>query len=187
MENKKVALILAPGYEEGEALFTVDIIRRGGFDIDIVGLEGPQVTGAHDITALADTVFDGSLDGYDMVILPGGYGGAATMRDNDALRAALCKMDAEGKWVCAICAAPIVLDRAGLLDGKKFTCYPSTAAEITAPGSQRVDDIVYVDGNRVYSQGPGTTLPFAYTLVDVLGGDGDKLREAMLFNKMMSC
>ena len=180
----KVAVMLAPGFEEGEALMTVDILRRGGMDVDAVGLEGPQVTGAHDVTALADTVFDGSLDGYDMVVLPGGYGGAAAMRDHDGFRAAVRALDEAGKWVCAICAAPIALDRAGLLDGKKYTCYPSTRAEIQAEGAEWVDQVVYVDGNRVYSQGPGTTFAFAYELVDVLGGDSSPLREAMLYNKV---
>ena len=182
----KVAVMLAPGFEEGEALMTVDILRRGGMEVSAVGLFGKEVKGAHDVIALADVVFDGSLDGYDMVVLPGGYGGAAAMRDHDGFLDAVRKLDAEGKWVCAICAAPIALDRAGLLDGRKFTCHPSTAAEIKAPGAERVDDIVYVDGNRVYSQGPGTTFAFAYALVEVLGGDAEKLREAMLYNKLLA-
>ncbi|MDO4538618.1 MAG: DJ-1/PfpI family protein [Coriobacteriales bacterium] len=181
---KKVAVMLAPGYEEGEALMVVDIIRRGGFEVDAVGLLGDKVTGGHGVTALADTVFDGSLDQYDMVVLPGGYDGAAAMRDHDGFLEAVRKMDAEGKWVCAICAAPIALDRAGLLDGRRFTCYPTTAAKIAAPGATWVDEVVLVDGNRVYSQGPGTTFHFAYALVDVLGGNADKLREAMLYNKV---
>ena len=182
---KRVAVMLAPGYEEGEALMVVDIIRRGGFEVDAVGLLGREVAGGHGVTALADKVFDGSLEGYDMVVLPGGYDGAAAMRDHDAFLDAVRAMDAAGKWVCAICAAPIALDRAGLLDGKTYTCYPTTAASIEAPGSTWVDEVVYVDGNRVYSQGPGTTFHFAYALVDVLGGDGDKLREAMLYNKVL--
>lgn len=182
---KKVAVMLAPGYEEGEALMVVDIIRRGGFECDAVGLLGEQVTGGHGVTALADKVFDGSLDGYDMVVLPGGYDGAAAMRDHDGFLAAVRELDAQGKWVCAICAAPIALDRAGLLDGRRYTCYPTTTAKIEAPGSEWVDEIVYVDGNRVYSQGPGTTFHFAYALVEVLGGDAEKLRTAMLYNKVL--
>ncbi len=182
---KKAAVILAPGYEEGEALMVVDIIRRGGFECDALGLLGEQVEGGHGIIALADKVFDGSLDGYDMVVLPGGMGGAVAMRDNDAFLEAVRKMDAEGKWVCAICAAPIALDRAGLLNGRTYTCFPTTAARIQAPGSEWVDELVHVDGNRVYSQGPGTTFHFAYALVDALGGDGDALREGMLYNKVL--
>jgi 4-methyl-5(b-hydroxyethyl)-thiazole monophosphate biosynthesis len=182
---KKIAVMLAPGYEEGEALMVVDILRRGGFEVDALGLLGLQVTGGHGVTALADKVFDGSLEGYDMVVLPGGYDGAAAMRDHDGFLAAVREMDAAGKWVCAICAAPIALDRAGLLDGRSYTCYPTTAAQIQAKDATWVDEVVYVDGNRVYSQGPGTTFHFAYALVDALGGDGDKLRQAMLYNKVL--
>ena len=182
---KNIAVMLAPGYEEGEALMVVDILRRAGFDCDAVGLLDGQVTGGHGITALADKVFDGSLDAYDMVVLPGGYDGAAALRDHDGFQEALKAADARGAWVCAICAAPIALDRAGLLDGRRYTCYPTTAAKIEAPGSEWVDEIVYVDGKRVYSQGPGTTFAFAYALVEVLGGDAGKLREGMLYNKVL--
>lgn len=182
---KKIAVMLAPGYEEGEALFVVDILRRGGFEACALGLEGLQVTGTHDITALADAVFDGSLEGYDMVVLPGGYGGAAAMRDDDAFLAALREADERGALVAAICAAPIALDRAGLLEGKRYTCYPTTAAQIKADATW-VDELVVQDGNLIFSQGPGTTLHFAYYLVDVLGGDGDKLRNAMLYSKVLA-
>ena len=129
-------------------------------------------------------MFSETLEGYDMVVLPGGYGGAAAMRDHDGLQAALREMDAQGKLIAAICAAPIALDRAGLLAGKRYTCYPTTAAQIEAEGATWVDEIVVHEGNLILSQGPGTTLHFAYDLVDTLGGDGDKLREAMLYSKV---
>lgn len=182
--GKKAAVILAPGYEEGEALLTVDIIRRGGFECDAVGLLGDEVTGGHAITAKADVVFDGSLEGYDLVVLPGGYDGAATMRDHDGLIAAIQAHAAAGKLIAAICAAPIGLDRAGLLEGRRYTCYPTTRAEIKAQ-AEWVDELVVTDGNVITSQGPGTTFPFAYALVDALGGDGDKLREAMRYNRAL--
>ena len=111
----KVALIAAPGCEEGETLTIVDMIRRAEIEIDMVGLGAAEIAGTHHITMRCDTVFDGSLDGYDMVVLPGGYGGSDAMRDNGELVAALQKMAAEDKLVCAICAAPEALGRAGLL------------------------------------------------------------------------
>ena len=94
---KKAAVMLAPGYEEGESLFVVDIIRRGGFACDAIGLESLQVTGCNGITAVADKVFDGSLEGYDLVVLPGGMPGAANLAANDALIEAVRKMADEGK------------------------------------------------------------------------------------------
>ena len=183
--STKVAVMLAPGYEEGEALMVVDIMRRAGFECDAVGLLGREVTGGHDVTALADEVFGGSLAGYDLVVLPGGYDGSAAMRDHDGFLSALCEHVAKGGKYAAICAAPIALDRAGLLDGKRFTCYPTTAAKIEAD-AEWVDEIVVTDGNLMTSQGPGTAFHFAYALVDWLGGDAEKLREGMLYNKVLS-
>lgn len=181
----KVAVMLAPGYEEGEALMVVDIMRRAGFECDAVGLLGREVTGGHGVTALADEVFEGSLEGYDLVVLPGGYDGSAAMRDHDGFLAALREHVAQGGKYAAICAAPIALDRAGLLDGKRFTCYPTTAAQIEAD-AEWVDEIVVTCDNLMTSQGPGTTFHFAYALVEWLGGDAEKLREGMLYNKVLS-
>jgi 4-methyl-5(b-hydroxyethyl)-thiazole monophosphate biosynthesis len=181
---KKAAVMLAQGYEEGESLFVVDIIRRGGFECDVVGLESQQVTGCNGITALADKVFDGSLDGYDLVVLPGGMPGAANLAANDALIEAVKKMAAEGKLVASICAGPMSLDRAGLLDGRRFTCFPTRKDTIGQKG-EWVDELVVRDGNVITSQGPGTTLHFAYALVDALSGNGDALREGMLYRKVL--
>ncbi len=180
---KKAAVMLAPGYEEGESLFVVDIIRRGGFECDSIGLDGKQVTGCNGITALADKVFDGTLDGYDLVVLPGGMPGAANLAANDELISAVRKMAGEGKLVASICAGPMSLDRAGLLDSRRFTCYPTRKDEIGKDG-EWVDEVVVRDGNVITSQGPGTTLSFAYALVDALGGDGEALRNRMLYTKV---
>lgn len=176
----KVAVIFAPGFEEGEGLAVVDIMRRAEITCDIVGLLGSEVTGGHDICVRADKVFDGSLDDYDMVVLPGGLGGAEAMRDNESFLSAVRAMDQAGKWVCAICAAPIALGRAGLLEGRTFTCYPTTAPKIENPGTW-VDEIVCVDGNLLTSQGPGTAYAFAYALVDALGVDSEPVKQRMVY------
>ncbi len=176
----KVAVIFAPGLEEGEGLTIVDIMRRAEVSCDIVGLLGSEVTGGHDITMRADRVFDGSLDEYDMVVLPGGLGGAEAMRDDERLLDAIRKMDADGKWVTAICAAPIVLGRAGLLEGRSFTCYPTTAPKIENPGTW-VDEVVHTDGRLITSQGPGTAYAFSYALVDALGVDSEPVKQRMVY------
>ena len=183
---KKVAVMLATGYEEGESLFVVDIIRRGGFECESVGLNDAQVTGCHDITALADKVFDGSLDEYDMVVVPGGMPGAANLADDQRFVDALRTFgNTKGKLVASICAGPMSLDRAGLLAGRTFTCFPTRKDSIGKDGTW-ADEVVVRDGNVITSQGPGTTLHFAFALVDALGGDGDKLRNAMLYTKALS-
>ncbi len=181
----KVAVMLATGYEEGESLFVVDIMRRAGFECDSVSIEGEQVTGCHGITALADVVFDGSLDAYDAVVVPGGLPGASNLAECEPFVTALRKMYDDGKLVSSICAGPMSLDEAGILDGKRFTCFPSRKDSIGTKGTW-ADELVVQDDNVLTSQGPGTTLHFAYALVDALGGNGDALRDGMLYSKVLS-
>ena len=174
----KVAVILADGFEEIEALTVVDVLRRANITCHMVGFEA-QVTGSHAIQVQADRVFDGDLSEYDMIVLPGGMPGSAHLRDNEQLIAELQKFEQVGKKVAAICAAPIVLNRAGLLKDKGFTCYDGVQEQI-ADGYYRKETVV-VDGQLTTSRGPATALAFAYNLVEQLGGDADALREAMLY------
>ena len=176
----KVAVIAAPGCEEGETLTIVDMIRRAEIPCEMVGLEAEEVAGTHHIAMRCDTVFDGSLDAYDMVVLPGGYGGSDAMRDNAPLIAALQKAAAEGKWVCAICAAPEALGRAGLLEGKRFTCYPGVKDQIENAGTW-VDEAVVTDGNIITGQGPAFAYAFAFALVDALGGDSQTVKNRTIY------
>ena len=175
---KKVALMLANGFEEIEALTVVDVLRRAGFICDMIGFE-EAVTGSHQIIVKADQVWNGNLSAYDMVVLPGGMPGSTNLRDDDRLMEVLQEFQAEGKFVAAICAAPIALDRAGLLNGKNFTCYDGVEANIENGSYQK--QTVVVDGKLITSRGPSTALPFAYELVHQLGGDADQLASSMLF------
>lgn len=174
----KVAVILADGFEEIEALTVVDVLRRANITCHMVGFEA-RVTGSHDIQVQADRVFDGDLSDYDMIVLPGGMPGSANLRDHELLIAELQKCEQVGKKVAAICAAPIVLNRAGLLKDKEFTCYDGVQEQI-ADGHYRKETVV-VDGQLTTSRGPATALAFAYNLVEQLGGDANGLREAMLY------
>ena len=106
---KKAAIILAPGFEEGETLTIVDIIRRANLQCDIVGFD-KEVEGGHEIVVRCDHLLDETLLDYDMVILPGGYGGAHAMKDNQKLISYLKQMNIKDKFICAMCAAPIVLE-----------------------------------------------------------------------------
>ena len=174
----KVAVILADGFEEIEALTVVDVLRRANITCHMVGFEA-QVTGSHAIQVQADRVFDGDLSDYDMIVLPGGMPGSANLRDHELLIAELQKCEQVGKKIAAICAAPIVLNRAGLLKDKGFTCYDGVQEQI-ADGHYRKETVV-VDGQLTTSRGPATALAFAYNLVEQLGGDANGLREAMLY------
>lgn len=174
----KVAVMLANGFEEIEALAPVDIFRRADFQCDMIGLTSIRVEGSHAIKVEADSLFDGDLSQYDLIVLPGGMPGSTNLRDDDRLIAELQKAVTNGKRVAAICAAPIVLDRAGLLAGRRYTCFPGKEADI-ASGSH-VENNVVVDGPIITSRGAGTSLDFAYTLVDLLGGDGQGLARVMV-------
>ena len=174
----KVAVILADGFEEIEALTVVDVLRRANITCHMVGFEA-RVTGSHAIQVQADRVFDGDLSDYDMIVLPGGMPGSANLRDHELLIAELQKCEQIGKKLAAICAAPIVLNRAGLLKDKEFTCYDGVQEQI-ADGHYRKETVV-VDGQLTTSRGPATALAFAYNLVEQLGGDANGLREAMLY------
>ena len=174
----KVAVILADGFEEIEALTVVDVLRRANITCHMVGFEA-QVTGSHAIQVQADRVFDGDLSDYDLIVLPGGMPGSANLRDHELLIAELQKCEQAGKKVAAICAAPIVLNRAGLLKDKEFTCYDGVQEQI-ADGHYRKETVV-VDGQLTTSRGPATALAFAYNLVEQLSGDANGLREAMLY------
>ena len=174
----KVALILAPGFEEIEALTPVDVLRRADISCDLLGFD-QTVTGSHGITVTVDALWQGDLSAYDMVVLPGGMPGSAHLRDDERLMAALKDMQASDKWIAAICAAPLALARAGVLVGKNFTCYDGVEREI-ADGNYRKETVVR-DGKLITSRGPSTALAFAYELVEVLGGDAQKLREGMLY------
>lgn len=184
---KKAAVLLAEGFEEGESLFVIDIFRRAKIACDGVSLKDELVRGSHDIYVKADRILDAETkNDYDMVILPGGLPGATNLRDNDLVIDWVQSFAADPeKYVAAICAAPMVLARAGVSKGRRLTSYPADKYRTLFQDAEYVDDpdeIVVVDGHLITSRGPGTTLPFAYRLVEIMGGDAESLKEAMLYN-----
>ncbi|MBQ0082755.1 MAG: DJ-1/PfpI family protein [bacterium] len=162
-------LFLAPGFEEIEALATVDILRRADISVTTVSiLDTPVVPGAHNVPVTADTVIGNvDLNNAEMLILPGGMPGAtnlaATKRLTDALLTAKCR-------IAAICASPaVVLAPLGILNGKEAICYPGFESKLT--GSRISDNVVVTDGNVTTAAGPGFTMEFALELVRLLRSD----------------
>ncbi|MBN2625109.1 MAG: DJ-1/PfpI family protein [Spirochaetales bacterium] len=185
---KKIAVLLAEGYEEGESLFLIDILRRGKLKCDSISISGDSVvTGGHGISVVADGVLDDSIMNYDMVVLPGGLPGAENLRNSskviETVRA--FSRDSE-KYVAAICAAPMVLSEAGISSGKKLTSYPADKYRDLFADAEYVDELVVIDGHLITGQGPAVTMEFAYTLLDVLGGNSAPLKEGMLYNKLLA-
>jgi len=176
---KKIAVMIAEGFEEGEALTIVDVLRRAQFECDAVGLTEEYVTGGHNITIQCDAVFDESMTEYDMIVLPGGYEGAVNLKENDALMETLKKFNQENKKIAAMCAAPIALDRAGVLEGKQYTAYVGYDEKIST--GQYQENIVVVDGNLITSRGPATVYAFSYVLIDELGGDSQAVKNRMIY------
>lgn len=167
---KKAALFLAKGFEEIEALGTVDILRRAQIEIDTVSITDYNiVSGAHNIAVTADKTFnDTDFGHYDMLILPGGMPGAKNLNEHIDLKNLITEFNSKGKYIAAICAAPMILGGMGLLEGKRATCYPGFEAELI--GAKITGDNVVVDNNIITGKGPGLVFDFGLRLVELLMG-----------------
>ncbi|MBN2534970.1 MAG: DJ-1/PfpI family protein [Spirochaetales bacterium] len=165
----KIALILAEGFEEVEAVTPADFLDRAGVKVFLTGVTGKTVKGAHGITIAADCTLEELPGDIDGVIIPGGMPGSANVASSSRAIALIKKINREGKLVAAICAAPaIVLEKAGVLEGKKATCFPGMENRLT--NSTFSNERVVVDGNIITSRAPGTAAEFALTLVEILAG-----------------
>ena len=172
-------LFLADGAEEIEAVTILDVLRRGS--VRVLGMSVTptlRIQGSRNVAFLADTLWDDTLvSAAAALILPGGLKGMETLRADTRVLAALCAAHAAGKWVAAICAAPLVLLRAGLLEGKDATCHPDVQSQLVGANIQSGKDVV-VDGNVITSRGPATSMAFAVELVRALSGDATARRVA---------
>ena len=186
--KKRVMVILAEGFEEGETTTILDVLRRAGFEADGVSLTGELVTGAHGMRLAADRILSGNADAfkdYDMIVLPGGWGAADNMAASEELRELLRWYNAEpDRYVAAMCAAPGVLAKAGITTGKTVTSYPGPKLEPLFADAHYVTDTVAFDDHLITSRGPATALPFAFALVDQLGGDSAYIKERFLYRAL---
>ena len=186
---KRVMVILADGFEEGETTTIIDILRRADFETDGVSINGGEiVTGTHGMRLFADQVMGDKTEefhDYDMIVLPGGWGAADNMAADQRLTQLLQWYDAQPeKYVAAMCAAPGVLAKAGITKGRRVTSYPGPKLEPLFTEANYVTDTVTFDDHMVTSRGPATVLPFAFALVDVLGGDSAFIKERFLYNAL---
>jgi protein deglycase len=166
---KRVLVPLAEGFEEIEAVTIVDILRRAGIEVVVASLSGSPVTGSHGIRVAADTPLDALAEqDFDMIALPGGMPGAEHLRKDARVSEAVLRLHGKGRPVAAICAAPMVLAAAGVLDGRRATSYPGFLKD--AERATVVGDAVVVDRGVITSRGPGTALDFALALVEELEG-----------------
>lgn len=165
-------LLLAPGFEEIEAVTIADVLRRAGVKVTIAGIvEGP-IRGSHDIALGVDArLEDVKAGAFDAVVLPGGMPGAKHLRESPRVLDLVRAFERDGKLVAAICAAPTVLEAAGVLRDKRATSYPG----FDLPSAKQSDERVVEDGKLVTSRGPGTAMDFALALVRrLVGADAER-------------
>lgn len=167
-----MALVLVPlaeGFEDLEAITITDLMRRAQIDVVTAGLKPGPVRGSRGTIVVPDMSLNEALKKpYDMVVLPGGQPGATHLEKDERIQSLLIKMAADNKVIAAVCAAPKVLAVAGLLEGKRATGFPGTLSAETFPGIDISTDSVVKDGNIVTSRGPGTTMDFTLTLIEIL-------------------
>ena len=181
----KVLLPLAKGFEEAEAVGLIDVMRRAGIEVCLAYLEDgvELVEGANRIVIKAEK-FIGDLvgDDFDMIVLPGGWGGTYGLADDNNVQSLLKEFKSKDKLIGAICAAPYALNRAGVL-GEEYTCYPNAKDEIAKDG-YRDDKQVVIDNKILTSRGPGTALCFGLEIVKILVDEPTALsiKEGMLLD-----
>lgn len=165
-----IYIFFAPGFEEIEAIATLDILRRAELDVQSVGVGGRTVKGSHGITVICDVADNEiSLADLEMVILPGGMPGTLNLEKSPVVRAALEHAAERNLWVGAICAAPSVLGHMGMLENKRFTCFPGFEQEVEQ--AHYTAERVVRDGKIITAKGPGCSLDFALEIVAALAGD----------------
>ncbi len=179
METKKVLCLLNEGVEETEFVAPIDVLRRAGVEVTIAAMKELLVTGKEGIKVGGDALLDDlNPSDYDCLMIPGGPAVMELLEDGRAGKLAKEFADA-GKTVAAICAAPLILDQVGLLEGKRFTCYESCKEGL--PGA--LNERVVIDGELITSCGPGTALDFGFAIAQHLVG---KAKSTEIIEEMMA-
>lgn len=181
-----VYLFLANGCEEIEALTPVDLLRRVGIDIKTVGIGGKEIVGARGIKITAD-ITDSEAEAeltagaeFEMIILPGGMPGTLNLDASETVDRFIDTAEKRDSYIAAICAAPTILGKRGLLKGKMATCYPGMENELT--GAEVYSSDVILDSNIITARGMGVAVEFALQLVECLKGEdeAERLRDAIV-------
>lgn len=161
-----IYVFFAEGFEEIEALTPVDVLRRAGLKVELISVGvGKLILGAHNVGVSCDDLFeDICFDDAEMLIFPGGMPGAENLSHHIGLRNLILDFNAKGKPIAAICAAPIVLGKLGLLKNKNVTCYPGF--EHFLEGANPTGKLVEKDGNLITGKGPGAAMEFAFAILE---------------------
>ena len=181
--KKQICVFLADGFEEIEGLTVVDLLRRAGIEVTTVSITGEKlIHGAHGIDVQADKLFnDVNYEEMDVAVLPGGMPGTLHLGEHAGVKEVLRKFYAEKKFIAAICAAPSVLGKYGMLKGRKATSYPGF--EEALEGAEYVYDAVAADEFVITSRGMGTAIAFSLKLIEVLldSKKADEIGKAIIY------
>ncbi len=177
-----VYTFLADGFEEIEALSVVDILRRAEIEVKIISVDdNKQVTGAHGIKVVADDIIGDLTDG-ELLFLPGGMPGVTNLEASKNVMSVIRDYLSKGKYIAAICAAPSILGKMGILQGKKAVCYPGF--EKYLDGAEVLTDKVVIDANIITSRGAGTASDLGFAIVSLLKDNetAKKLKTGMIYD-----
>jgi 4-methyl-5(b-hydroxyethyl)-thiazole monophosphate biosynthesis len=167
---KKLAVQLAEGFEEIEAVTIIDILRRAEFDVTVVSITKKlEVTGSHNITIIADQLFENiDYNLIDMIVLPGGIPGATNLNNHTGLQEQILNFNKNDKPLGAICAAPLVFGNLGILKNKNATCYPGFEDQLE--GATATGKNIELSNNIVTGKGVGVAIIFALKIVEMFKG-----------------
>lgn len=177
-----VVIILGTGFEEIETVAPCDILRRGGAEVRLAGIGALEITGSNGITLKADCLVDEiRAEDVELLMLPGGLGGVRSILESETAMKLITEVHSRGKLVSAICAAPTILAKLGITDGKNATCYPGMEEQM---GSARMTAVGAVaDGTVCTGRAAGSAMDFGYLLLEKLRGaeTADRVRKAMVY------
>ena len=169
-----VYVLVATGFEESELIVPVDLLIRGGASVKFVGVSGKTIDGAHGISIATDcTIDEVSLDEMSLLFLPGGQPGVNNLWSSPKVQALVLEANNRKIPIAAICAAPMILGRLGLLEGKNVTCYPGCEGELI--GAKLTEKSVAIDGRIVTGKAAGAVFEFAGALLELLGLDAQRV------------
>jgi DJ-1 family protein len=161
----KALVPIADGSEEMEAVIIIDTLRRAEWDVTVAGLSAGIIEASRGVKLVPDTTWEQiNPDNFDVLLLPGGFGGTEAFMKHEGVQQALRVFNEKKKWVGSICAAALALNEAGMLKGRRFTCYPGVEQKLPAD-VQPVNEAVVVDDHLITSQGPGTAFEFALKVI----------------------
>jgi 4-methyl-5(b-hydroxyethyl)-thiazole monophosphate biosynthesis len=179
--DMKAAVLMKSGYEEGETLTIVDLLRRAGFECDTFYFDEPFVEGMHHMLIKADQPFhENTIKEYDLLILPGGRPGGANLANDPRVIELVRSFDAQNKYLGALCSGTMVLQQAGVLKERKVTGYTGYGKKLT--DGQFTGALVEVDQNLITSQGPASPYPFAFRIMELFGVDPAPFRHALMYD-----